>query len=127
MSSLNKFPLNPSALQKRPQMAIIDCLKSKPQISVTETYQQDKPRKARHTHASGSRLSTQPILPPQSGKAHPQVKKDPKFREELLITPPGLQKWLQIAIINYVENRNHNQSVSEASQQDKLWKARGAR
>ena len=30
MSSLDKFPLTPSGLQKRPQMATIDCLKSKP-------------------------------------------------------------------------------------------------
>ena len=35
--------LTPSGLQKRPQIAIIDCLKSKPQVIVTEAYQQSKP------------------------------------------------------------------------------------
>ena len=32
------------------------CLKSKPQKSVSEAYQQDKPRKARHTRARSIRF-----------------------------------------------------------------------
>ena len=44
----------------------------------------------------------------------------------LPLTPSALQKQLQMAIIDYVQNRNHKQSVSEASQQDKRLKARRA-
>ena len=47
-------------------------------------------------------LSTQPISPPQSGKDYFQVKKDPKFAQQLLITPSELQKRPQMAIKDYV-------------------------
>ena len=77
--------------------------------SATEAPQQDKPWKSRRVLASSSRHWTMPISPPlQPGKSYPQATKDPQFPYVLLITP----------------SRLHKQSATEASQQDKPWKAR---
>ena len=59
-----------------------------------------------------------PSAPPTVWKGLSQVKKNPQFPQELLITPSGLQKQLQMTIIDETKSnyrRNQSETKSKVS------------